>query len=222
MVKHNNQVPNAHFHKDWQRYVKTWFNQPAKKAYRRAKRLAKAKRIAPRPLEALRPIVRGQTNKYNLKVKAGRGFTLDDLEAAKINRNEARGLGISVDHRRKNRSEEGFKMNVNRLKLYKSKLIVFPRNPRSKRPKKGDASKEERKGAKQVDLNKLMPARITLGRIKPRKITDEERETVVRKVLRKAMLDEKLWGRREKRAKEKTEQGAAKKPKAAAMEADED
>jgi large subunit ribosomal protein L13e len=43
MVKHNNQVPNQHFHKDWQRYVRTWFNQPAKKVARRAARLAKAK-----------------------------------------------------------------------------------------------------------------------------------------------------------------------------------
>ena len=28
MVKHNNVIPNQHFKKDWQRYVKTWFNQP--------------------------------------------------------------------------------------------------------------------------------------------------------------------------------------------------
>lgn len=31
MVKHNNIVPNAHFHKDWQRRVKCFFDQPAKK-----------------------------------------------------------------------------------------------------------------------------------------------------------------------------------------------
>ena len=27
-MKHNNQLPNAHFRKDWQRFVKTWFDQP--------------------------------------------------------------------------------------------------------------------------------------------------------------------------------------------------
>lgn len=27
MVRHNNQVPNQHFHKDWQNRVKTWFDQ---------------------------------------------------------------------------------------------------------------------------------------------------------------------------------------------------
>lgn len=35
MVKHNNVVPNGHFKKHWQNYVKTWFNQPARKARRR-------------------------------------------------------------------------------------------------------------------------------------------------------------------------------------------
>ena len=35
MVKHNNVVPNQHFKKKWQFYVKTWFNQPARKVRRR-------------------------------------------------------------------------------------------------------------------------------------------------------------------------------------------
>lgn len=40
MVKHNNVVPNAHFKKHWQNYVKTWFNQPARKTRRRIGRAA--------------------------------------------------------------------------------------------------------------------------------------------------------------------------------------
>ena len=43
MVKHNNVVPNRHFHKDWQVRVKTWFNQPGKKRSRRLKRDAKVR-----------------------------------------------------------------------------------------------------------------------------------------------------------------------------------
>ncbi|RRT78912.1 hypothetical protein BHE74_00006279 [Ensete ventricosum] len=39
MVKHNNVVPNGHFKKHWQNYVKTWFNQPARKTRRRIGRL---------------------------------------------------------------------------------------------------------------------------------------------------------------------------------------
>jgi hypothetical protein len=27
MVKHNNVIPNAHFHKEWKNRVKTWFDQ---------------------------------------------------------------------------------------------------------------------------------------------------------------------------------------------------
>jgi hypothetical protein len=27
MVRHNNVIPNQHFHKDWQTRVKTWFDQ---------------------------------------------------------------------------------------------------------------------------------------------------------------------------------------------------
>lgn len=34
-MRHNNVVPNAHFHKKWQFNVKTWFNQPARKLRRR-------------------------------------------------------------------------------------------------------------------------------------------------------------------------------------------
>merc|ERR1712137_490574 len=48
-------------------------------------RAAKAAKMAPRPASGpLRPMVHGQTQKYNLKVKAGRGFTLAELKAAGI------------------------------------------------------------------------------------------------------------------------------------------
>lgn len=59
--KRNNIIPNCHFHKDWQRYVRTWFNQPARKLRRRNQRQVKARRVAPRPLGTLRPIVRCPT-----------------------------------------------------------------------------------------------------------------------------------------------------------------
>lgn len=48
MGKGNNMIPNGHFHKDWQRYVKTWFNQPARKIRRKQKRIKKARALAPR------------------------------------------------------------------------------------------------------------------------------------------------------------------------------
>lgn len=81
--KRNNMIPNGHFHKDWQRYVKTWFNQPARKFRRKQNRIKKAKAVAPRPAKGpLRPIVRCPTIKYHTKVRAGRGFTLDELKVS--------------------------------------------------------------------------------------------------------------------------------------------
>ena len=79
--KRNNIIPNGHFHKDWQRMVRTWFNQPMRKKRRRMNRVKKARAIAPRPVAGLlRPVVRCPTFKYNTKVRAGRGFTLDELK----------------------------------------------------------------------------------------------------------------------------------------------
>ena len=69
-AKRNNIIPNGHFHKDWQNYVKTWFNQPARKLRRRQTRIAKAARVAPRPLGKLRPVVHCPTYKYNLKLRS--------------------------------------------------------------------------------------------------------------------------------------------------------
>ena len=91
-----------------------------------------------RPLKPLRPAVRGQTVQYNTKIREGRGFTLAELKEAGIGKKQARGIGIIVDHRRRNLSKEGKKLNVERLKAYKSKLIVFPR--KAGKPKKCDST----------------------------------------------------------------------------------
>ncbi|KAM0070407.1 putative ribosomal protein L13e [Helianthus debilis subsp. tardiflorus] len=80
MVKHNNVIPNGHFKKHWQNYVKTWFNQPARKTRRRNARQAKAVKVFPRPAGKLRPQVHGQTLKYNMKLREGRGFSLEELK----------------------------------------------------------------------------------------------------------------------------------------------
>lgn len=126
MVKHNNTLPNQHFRKDWQRFVKCWFDQPAKKIKRRAKRAARAKKMAPRPVRSLRPKVRCPTLKYNTRVRQGRGFTIAELRKANIQPRYARTIGISVDLRRKNKSEEAMNANVKRLENYMSRLIIFP------------------------------------------------------------------------------------------------
>ena len=52
------------------------------------------------------------------------------LQAAGIPKKLAPTIGISVDHRRKNKSLEGLQANVQRLKTYKAKLVIFPRRAR--------------------------------------------------------------------------------------------
>lgn len=77
----NGVIPNAHFKKHWERWVRTWFNQPGKKKTRRTKRLKKAAAVFPRPTSGLlRPVVRCPTFKYNNKVRNGRGFTFEELK----------------------------------------------------------------------------------------------------------------------------------------------
>uniref|UniRef100_A0A914MV41 Large ribosomal subunit protein eL13 n=1 Tax=Meloidogyne incognita TaxID=6306 RepID=A0A914MV41_MELIC len=108
----NNMLPNAHYHKHWQRRIKTWFNQPARKQRRRLARIAKAARVAPRPVGGLlRPIVHCPTIRYNSKLRLGHGFTLEELKAAGFNKYEAKSLGIAVDYRRTNRSVESIEVS---------------------------------------------------------------------------------------------------------------
>ena len=206
MPKHNNIIPNAHFHKDWQKRVRVWFDQPARKTRRRNARAKKASRIFPRPVQGLlRPQVHPPTIKYNMKLREGRGFTLDELKAAGFNRLEARNIGVSVDHRRRNRSEETFRANVQRLKTYKAKLVVFPR--KTKKVKSGDTPVEE---ASKVPQHKgtVVPIRKPAVRAQHRTITKADRKKSAYATLRIARSDARLVGIRKKRAEIKQKNAA--------------
>ncbi|KAH0455449.1 hypothetical protein IEQ34_015481 [Dendrobium chrysotoxum] len=65
-----------------------------------------------------------------MKLRTGRGFTLEELKAAGIPKKPAPTIGIAVDNHRKNRSLEGLQANIQRLKTYKVKLVIFPRRAR--------------------------------------------------------------------------------------------
>merc|ERR1712212_403632 len=184
-MKHNNVLPNAHFKKDWQNRVKTWFNQPGRKKTRRVNRQKKALRIAPRPAAGLlRPAVRCPTFKYNTKVRMGRGFSFEELKTAGINPKYAQTIGIAVDHRRKNRSTESVQVNVQRLKEYRSKLILFPH-------KSGDGvngiqeSGEEVVAAATQLQGKIMPLVSSKPETRGRVITEEEKNSSVPRRTRK-------------------------------------
>jgi large subunit ribosomal protein L13e len=102
-------------------------------------RTSKAEKIFPRPIKNLRPVVHSCTQRYNRRVRAGKGFTLEELNQAKISAAFARTVGIAVDHRRTNRSAESLQKNVARLKAYKEKLVLLPL--KAKNPKKGTCGK---------------------------------------------------------------------------------
>lgn len=73
----------------------------------------------------MRPAVRGQTNRYNGKIKLGRGFTKRELSIAGITSLPyARSIGIAVDLRRKDTCDETLNLNAARLSAYLHKIIL--------------------------------------------------------------------------------------------------
>merc|ERR1711871_297470 len=212
-MKHNNQIHSVRkFRKYWQRYVKTWFNQPARKKSRRIARDKKAAAIAPRPVSGpVRPVVHGPTVKYNSKVRIGRGFSLAEIKDVGLGQKEARSLGIAVDYRRRNRSVQGKAANVQRLREYKANLVVFPRKAgAAKKGWKNDSEEAETSTATQ-HVGKIMVPKKAVAKIETRKITKEEADpnTRVTRKLKAAWNDARLVGFREKRAKERAEKEAA-------------
>ncbi|USP74040.1 uncharacterized protein yc1106_01314 [Curvularia clavata] len=212
-IKHNQQIQKNHFHKDWQRYVRVHFDQPGKKKSRRNARIAKAAKVAPRPVDKLRPVVRCPTIKYNRRVRPGRGFSLAELKAAGIPRKFARTIGISVDPRRQNLSEEGLKANVERLQEYRKRLILFPR--RNGKTKSGDASAEEVKAAKSGDnlvknTASIFPIK-NVVELEEGPISNYEATENAYRKLRDSRAEARHVGAREKRAKAKAEEAESKK-----------
>mmetsp|Transcript_1681 Transcript_1681/g.3962 ORF Transcript_1681/g.3962 Transcript_1681/m.3962 type:complete len:215 (+) Transcript_1681:124-768(+) len=198
MVKHNNVVPNQHFKKHgagggWQSRVRVNLNQPAQKLRRRLARKAKAEKVAPRPVNLLRPAVHCPTQRYNMKLRAGRGFTLAELKEAGISRKQALSIGIAVDTRRRNKSVESLQLNAQRLKEYKARLIVFPR--KSGKVKKGDSSVEETKNATQY-LGEVLPIAQPEKKQEFVEITDEMKNHSAVKQLKMAIAVQRLEGKK--------------------------
>ncbi|KAH9802305.1 60S ribosomal protein L13-1 [Citrus sinensis] len=163
-------------------------------------RQKKAVKIFPRPTAGpLRPVVHGQTLKYNMKLRAGRGFTLEELKAAGIPKKLAPTIGVSVDHRRKNRSLEGLQSNVQRLKTYKAKLVVFPR--RARKFKAGDSAPEELATATQVQ-GPYMPITLEKPTVDLVKVTQDMKSFKAYDKLRIERANERHFGARLKKAAE--------------------
>lgn len=201
-MKHNNQIPNNHFRKQWQRRVMTWFDQAGQKKARRSTRALKAARVAPRPVDTLRPAVRCQTVKYNTKLRSGRGFTAQELKAAGMTRQEAMRVGISVDHRRRNRCQESLELNKARLEAYKSKLILLP--------KKGSVAALAAAQTVSSVASAFPVVKNVVSVEAARAVTAEEEQFSAYKTLRAAQTTARYAGIRAKRAAIKAEEAANK------------
>merc|ERR1719158_1715699 len=185
---------------------RTWLDQAGRKKRRMMNRQKKAAKLAPRPAAGLlRPVVHPPTQRYNMRLRLGKGFTIEELKEAKIPKKLARTIGIAVDHRRRNRCQESLQANVDRLKLYKSKLLVFPKGSGKKAVKKGDTARSELQNVAQNTSKEIIPVPKPELRVKARAITAAEKEQSAYKMLKKARTTQKYEGARKKKAQEAAE-----------------
>lgn len=79
-----------------------------------------------------------------------------------------------MDYRRRNKSVESIQLNAQRLREYRSKLILFPIRE-SKKLRPGEASPEERKVATQLQTE-VLPIKQPQFKLKARAVTEEEKQ----------------------------------------------
>jgi large subunit ribosomal protein L13e len=169
------------------------------------------------PTHMLRPAVRGQTNKYNRKIRLGRGFTLKELRTAGITSQlYARSIGIAIDTRRKDTCNETLNTNVNRLKDYLNRIILYPRKGHyDKKPIIKEATKERLSGpdAKFQNTTKtVLPLPQPESAVSLVSITKEMTSLEAYKTLRKEWKQQKgVYKRLEAAKKKKLEKSSAKK-----------
>ena len=185
----------AHFKKDWQFRVRVKLNQAKRKYARRLARKQKAAAVAPRPAAGmLRPAVRAQTQRYNSKVRAGRGFTLEELKEAGVKKLDAKARGIAIDYRRRNHSVESLQLNVQRLKGYLARVVVDPKKVVLESQLVGPVAKIAKPAAAVPTM----------------KITDDMKKAEVVRGGKQAVATHKLEGKR-RWAKEKKDDDAPSK-----------
>ncbi len=130
---------------------------------------------------------------------------MEELKAAGIQRDYAKTIGISVDHRRSNKSEESLNVNVARLKEYISRLVVFP--------KKAGKVTETQKAIGQLK-GEIVAAPAAESFLSYAKVTEELQAANAYSIQRKDRNEARLKGIRAKQANSKKDE----KPKEKADE----
>merc|ERR1712112_112992 len=149
-MRHNAGIPKKTVKSNWQRYITTHFHLPFFAARRRSLRNSKSLQKGKRPLYLLRPSVRCLTNKYDSRLRLGKGFTLLEIKTAGLTLQFCYDFGIKVDKRRKDQNEETLKRNVERLMEYKKRLVV-------KDNKNNKEDSEEYRSCEQIRDKEIIP-----------------------------------------------------------------
>lgn len=120
-------------------------------------------------------------------------------------------IGIAVDFRRQNLSEESLAANVARLKAYQEKLILLPR--RSNAPKKGDTKTDVSKIEKVSHVSAALPIAPTDIAFKEISKSDMPKniEAGAYRTLRVSRANARYEGARQKRIRDAAEAETAKK-----------
>jgi large subunit ribosomal protein L13e len=124
-------------------------------------------------------------------------------------------IGIAIDPRRQNLSEESIKVNVARLQEYKKRLILFPRRSGKNSSKSLDASPADVKKAKagegiHTGFGSVLPI-INEAVVEEVKIKDIKGEEAAYRKLRDERSTARYIGKREARNKAKEAEAEAKK-----------
>merc|ERR1712243_361743 len=125
----------------------------------------------------------------------GRGFTLEEIKSSSLYKDLARTHSIAIDYRRRNKSVESLQKNVQRLKEYRSKLILFPK--KLSKPHKCYATKEEMDVATQLASKQIIP----FG-----EVVEDEAKFSAYQTLRKARAHKRLHKFRVTKAKKKADE----------------
>ena len=137
--------------------------------------------------------------------------SLLSFQGAGITKRFAQTIGISVDHRRKNKSEGPLADNINRLKQYKAQLVLWPKRKESKKhPRKADeAAPEDREKATQL-TGAVLPVKQKEVRVKAQVVEPMGKGSAF-VTLRRARADAKYIGIRKKKALAREEKAKLKK-----------
>eukprot|EP01071_Lankesteria_metandrocarpae_P007302 Lankesteria_metandrocarpae@DN4640_c0_g1_i1.p2 len=201
-IAKNNYLVSSHFRKYWQRHIRTWFHQPSQKLSRRYQRNVRLTKEAPRPVGMLRPEVHTPSLRHNMKSRSGRGFSIEELKRAGVSKKIAPTIGIAVDLRRRNRSEEALNTNSERLKSYMSRLVLFPRAAKLRKGFGGlpnDTSRNMAQEYMNEPIAKVVPISQKDTTVQARAITDADRNFNAFLELKKLRNDQRKTYRKTRR-----------------------